>query len=251
MKQKIKVSAVSYLNTIPFIYGIQQDQYLMSQVSLRLEYPSKCADLLKAGTVDLSLIPVAEIPEIPKAEIISDFCIGAKGKVNTVMLYSHCPLNEINSIALDYQSRTSVMLIKILVKNYWKIDVSFKETEEGYIHRILNNDAGLVIGDRAFDLNGKYPYQLDLSEEWFKFTGLPFVFACWVANKSLPESFKQQFSRAVKLGVKEKKKAIEHFMQTENSAVDIKSYLNKDISYDLDTAKRKALKLFLELGTTL
>lgn len=114
MDQKIKISAVSYLNTIPFIYGIQADQNLLSQVSLRLEYPSKCADLLKAGLVDLSLIPVAVIPQIPHAEIISDFCIGANGKVNTVMLYSDYPLNEIKSIALDYQSRTSVMLTKIL-----------------------------------------------------------------------------------------------------------------------------------------
>ena len=251
MDQKIKISAVSYLNTIPFIYGIQADQNLLSQVSLRLEYPSKCADLLKAGLVDLSLIPVAVIPQIPHAEIISDFCIGANGKVNTVMLYSDCPLNEIKSIALDYQSRTSVMLTKILVVNYWKIKVSFKETNEGYINAIKGKDAGLVIGDRAFDLNGKFPYQYDLSEEWFKFTKLPFVFACWVANKPLSERFKHQFSSALKFGVEEKKKAIACFEQKVNSTVDVKSYLNKDISYVLDTEKRKALKLFLELGSAL
>jgi chorismate dehydratase len=246
MERKIRVSAVSYLNTIPFIYGIQQDKDLLSQVSLRLEYPSKCSDLLKSGKVDLGLVPVAEIPHINDAEIISDYCIGAEGKVNTVMLYSDCPLNEIRSIALDYQSRTSVMLTKVLVKNFWNIDVEYKETFEGYIQSIGGTNAGVVIGDRAFDLNGKFLYQYDLSEEWFKYTGLPFVFACWVANTSLPLVFKKQFSQAVALGVHQKKNAIDWFTSKEKSPVDLRSYLNKDISYRLDDRKRMALERFLD-----
>jgi chorismate dehydratase len=85
-----------------------------------------------------------------------------------------------------------------------------------------------------------------LSEEWFKFTGLPFVFACWVANTSLPLVFKQQFSQAVALGVHQKKKAIDWFTSKEKSPVDLRSYLNKDISYRLDDRKRMALKKFLD-----
>jgi len=245
MNSKIQIAAVSYLNTIPFLYGIQNDKDLMSQVNLRLEYPSKCADLLKSGEVDLGLIPVAEIPNIAAAEIIGEHCIGALGKVNTVMLYSERPLNEIKSIALDYQSRTSVMLTKVLVKNFWNINVSFENTSEGYIDSISGTRAGVVIGDRAFDINGNYPYQYDLSEEWFKFTGLPFVFACWVANKPLPELFIKQFSNAIKNGFSEKENAISEWNEKENSSIDLKSYLNNDISYEFDEAKKRALETFL------
>jgi len=249
MKHKVKLAAVSYLNTIPFLYGIEEDSSLRSQIDLRLEYPSKCADLLKSGEVDLALIPVAEIPNISNAEIIGNYCIGAKGKVNTVMLYSDCPLEGIKTIALDYQSRTSVMLTKILVKNFWKIEVVFDETTEGYIDSIAGTKAGLVIGDRAFDLNGRFPFQYDLSEEWFKFTGLPFVFACWVANKSLDSSFLDLFNKSVTMGISQKDIAIASWSKKENSSIDLKSYLNLDISYEFDAAKKRALQQFLELAS--
>ena len=247
MKHKIQLAAVSYLNTIPFLYGIDKDKFLKSQVDIRLEYTSKCADLLKSGEVDLALIPVAEIPNIPSAEIIGAYCIGSRGKVNTVMLYSDCPLEEIESIALDYQSRTSVILTKVLVKNFWKIDVSFEATSEGYIDSISGSRAGLVIGDRAFDLNGTFPYQYDLSEEWFKFTGLPFVFACWVTNKTLGNEFVLSFNKALQSGVSNKLSAIELWGEKENSSIDLKNYLNKDISYEFDESKKNALKRFLAM----
>ena len=247
MKHKIKVAAVSYLNTIPFLYGLEKDEKLLSQLDIRLEYPSKCADLLKSDVVDLALIPVAEIPQIPNATIISNYCIGAVGKVNTVMLYSHCPLDEIETIALDYQSRTSVMLTKVLVKNFWKIEVSFEQTTPGYIDAIKGAKAGLVIGDRAFDLNGTFPYEYDLAEEWFKFTGLPFVFACWVANKPLESSFVNQFSEALNAGLANKEKAITDWQKKENSSIDLKSYLNDAISYEFDATKKGALNKFLSL----
>jgi len=247
MEHKIKVAAVSYLNTIPFLYGLEKDEKLLSQLDIRLEYPSKCADLLKSDVVDLALIPVAEIPQIPNATIISNYCIGAVGKVNTVMLYSHCPLDEIETIALDYQSRTSVMLTKVLVKNFWKIEVSFEQTAPGYIGAIKGAKAGLVIGDRAFDLNGTFPYEYDLAEEWFKFTGLPFVFACWVANKPLESSFVNQFSEALNAGLENKEKAITDWQKKENSSIDLKSYLNDAISYEFDATKKGALNKFLSL----
>jgi chorismate dehydratase len=245
MKHKVKLAAVSYLNTIPFLYGIEEEINLRSQIALRLEYPSKCADLLKSGEVDLALIPVAEIPNIPSAEIIGNYCIGSKGKVNTVMLYSDCPLKEIDSIALDYQSRTSVMLTKVLVKKFWKIDVAFEKTTEGYVDTISGTRAGVVIGDRAFDLNGRFLYQYDLSEEWFKFTGLPFVFACWVANKPLNPDFLSKFNIAVENGVNNKSLAIESWDKNENSSIDLKSYINDAISYEFDQLKKIALENFL------
>ena len=251
MVEKIKLVAVSYLNTIPFLYGIEQDQSLKNQIALSIEYPSLCADLLIQDKADISLIPIAEIPNLAYSEIIGNHCIGANGKVNTVMLYSDCPLDEITSIALDYQSRTSVMLSRVLSKFFWKIDVDFENTQEGYIDSIKGTRAGVVIGDRAFDLNNTFTYQYDLSEEWSKFTNLPFVFACWVANKALPHEFKLCFSKAIEQGVNSKVQAIEWYQQKKGTSVDLDKYLNADISYELDDDKRKALDLFLDLASKL
>ena len=247
MKEKINVVAVSYLNTLPFIYGILDDKDLMSQINLRLEYPSKCSDLLKSGEVDLGLIPIIELIDMPYSEIIGEYCIGAEGKVKTVMLYSNCPLNEISSIALDYQSRTSVMLVQILAKNFWKINVEFFVADEDYIDDISNNNAGLVIGDRTFNLKDSFLYQYDLAEEWFKYTNLPFVFACWVANKPLSDVFKQQFSNALKYGLEYKSYVIDEYAKNQNTNIDLEQYLCEYISWDFDSQKEAALKKFFSL----
>ena len=245
MKEMINVVAVSYLNTLPFIYGILNNKDLMSQINLRLEYPSKCADLIKSGEVDLGLIPIIELIDMPYSEIIGEYCIGAEGKVKTVMLYSNCPLNEISSIALDYQSRTSAMLVKILAKNFWKIDVEFFDADEGYIDGISKNNAGLVIGDRTFNLKDSFLYQYDLAEEWFKYTNLPFVFACWVANKPLSVEFKQQFNNALKYGVDNKSLVVDQ--NTKNTNIDLYRYFSEYISWDFDSQKQAALKKFFSL----
>ena len=245
MKEMINVVAISYLNTLPFIYGIQNNKDLMSQINLRLEYPSKCADLIKSGEVDLGLIPIIELIDMPYSEIIGNYCIGAEGKVQTVMLYSNCSLNEISSIALDYQSRTSVILVKILAKNFWEIDVEFFDAKEDYIDGISNNNAGLVIGDRTFNLKDTFLYQYDLAEEWFKYTNLPFVFACWVANKPLSEEFKLQFNNALKYGLDNKSAVVEQ--NTKNTNIDLYRYLCEYISWDFDLQKQAALKKFFSL----
>ena len=249
MKEMINIVAISYLNTLPFIYGIQNNKDLMSQINLRLEYPSKCADLIKSGEVDLGLIPIIELIDMPYSEIIGNYCIGAEGKVQTVMLYSNCSLNEISSIALDYQSRTSVILVKILAKNFWEIDVEFFDANEDYIEGISNNNAGLVIGDRTFNLKDTFLYQYDLAEEWFKYTNLPFVFACWVANKPLSEEFKLQFNNALKYGLDNKSTVVEQ--NTKNTNIDLYRYLCEYISWDFDLQKQAALKKFFSLCSKL
>tara|TARA_B100001057_G_scaffold249853_1_gene250131 strand:- start:2134 stop:2889 length:756 start_codon:yes stop_codon:yes gene_type:complete len=251
MKEMINVVAVSYLNTLPFIYGILNDKDLMSQINLRLEYPSKCADLLKYGEVDLGLIPIIELIDMPYSEIIGEYCIGAEGKVKTVMLYSNCPLNEISSIALDYQSRTSVMLVKILAKYFWKIDVEFFDSDEDYIGGVSNNNAGLVIGDRTFNLKDSFLYQYDLAEEWFKYTNLPFVFACWVANKPLSNEFKQQFIEALKYGLDHKALVVDEYTKNQNTIIDLERYFSAYISWDFNSQKKAGLKKFLSLSRNL
>ncbi|MBA3972463.1 MAG: menaquinone biosynthesis protein, partial [Bacteroidetes bacterium] len=176
--QKIKISVVSYLNSKPFIYGLKHSS-LMDQIDLELDIPAVCAQKLKERKVDIGLVPIAILPELTEKYIISDYCIGAVGKVASVMLYSDVPLEEIKFVLLDYQSRTSVALVKVLAKKFWKIKPEWINAGVDYENKISGSMAAVIIGDRTFGLNDKYRYAYDLAEEWQKFTGLPFVFACW------------------------------------------------------------------------
>ena len=197
---KVKVSIVSYLNSKPFLFGID-NQVLKDQVLLSLDIPSVCSKKLVNDVVDLGLVPIAVLPELKEYYIVSDYCIGSFGKVGSVMLYSEVPLKKINTILLDYQSQTSVSLVKVLAKFFWKIDPVWASTEVDYESKIKSDTAAVIIGDRTFGLASQYPYSYDLSEEWEKYTQLPFVFACWVANKQLPEQFLEQFNNALKFGL--------------------------------------------------
>ena len=240
----LKISAVSYLNTIPFIHGLKQSE-LIKTIDLQLDYPSICADKLINGTVDLALVPVAVIPKLKEAYIISDYCIGANGAVDTVCLYSDVPIEEIESIALDYQSRTSVALLKILLNEYWQLNPELKKANVGFEENIKGNHAALVIGDRAFALNTKHAYIYDLSAIWKKMTGLPFVFAAWVANTKLPQDFIVSFNKALEKGLSNIDKALALEGDSYPNCKNPEDYLNNKISYNLDVEKQKGMELFL------
>jgi chorismate dehydratase len=238
-----KISAVSYLNTKPFIYGINHSP-VKEMCEVELDTPANCAQKLIDGKVDIGLIPVAVIPQLKESHIITNYCIGAKGAVSSVMLYSEVPLNEIENVLLDYQSRTSVALTRVLAKFFWKISPNWKPAKEGFENTIGDKTAGIVIGDRTFELKDKFAYSYDLAEEWTKFTGFPFVFACWVANKVPDKEFISALNNGLKIGV-EKINEIASKLQGQYGKLDVKDYLTKKLSFDLDEDKKKALKLFL------
>lgn len=243
--KKTKVSIVSYLNTTSFLYGIEKDQDLLEQIELYKDIPSECARKLLEGEVDLGLIPVAVIPQLKEAHIVSDYCIGAIGKVKSVLLLSEVPLHEIESIYLDYQSKTSVNLCKILCSELWKIQTNFLHAHEGYEQNIKGNTAGVIIGDRTFHLDKAYPYQYDLAEEWQKLTSLPFVFAAWVSNKKLDNTFIERFNLALKAGLEQQDQAIAAQKDSSISQEELQEYLSKYIQFDLDAAKQEGMNLFL------
>jgi len=244
----IKISAVSYLNTLPFHFGLENSNIIKEKIVLYKDIPSVCARKLIKDEVDIGLIPVAEIPKISSAKIISDYCIGAVGSVNTVLLLSDVPLNEIENIYLDYQSRTSVNLLKILVKDFWKIRPSYLETSEGYEEDISAGNAGLIIGDRAFKYMGKFKYVYDLAEEWKKYQRMPFVFAAWVSNKLLPEEFIEEFNTSLKFGLNNIEFISEQYLSANPGIkIDVFNYLKNDISYFLDAEKRRGLNTFLKM----
>ena len=135
MQKKIRIGAVSYLNTKPLIYGIEKGM-IKEDAELLIDYPSKIASMLLEDKIDVGLVPVAIIPEMKEHHIISDYCIGSVGAVASVCLFSEVSLDKIKTVLLDYQSRTSIALLKVLIKNFWKIDVSFVETSGDYQSKI-------------------------------------------------------------------------------------------------------------------
>ena len=243
MSSKIKISVVSYSNSFPFIFGLSNHP-VRNLIELELDTPADCAKKLLSGEVDLGLVPVAIIPELEEANTITDYCIGADGPVESVCLFSEVPLDEIDTILLDYQSRTSVQLVKYLAKNAWNIAPKWVPAGAEFISEIKGTTAGVVIGDRAFPLVEKFLVVKDLSAEWKSATGLPFVFACWVSNRKLDDDFIRQFQDALELGLSNKKKAINEM--AEETDEDLVRYVESVIRYDLDAEKKKALKLFLD-----
>jgi chorismate dehydratase len=242
---KINLSAVSYLNTKPFIFGIQHSP-VIDQINLSLDNPADCAKKLIQKTVDIGLIPVVAIAEIQSAEIISDFCIGTVGAVGSVLLVSEVPLSKIKSIFLDYQSRTSVELLQVLIDQFWKINVTLLPSSKGFESEISGLTAGLIIGDRALQVKNKYNYIYDLGLAWYEFTQLPFVFACWVRNKKINDLFIKQFNQALSSGVSEIDSLIAQNPELIATFPNVAEYLKSQIHYHFDPQMKKGLNLFLQ-----
>jgi chorismate dehydratase len=241
---KIKVAAVSYLNTKPLLYGIKRSEKLMNEIELIEDYPSSIAQMLINNEVDMGLVPVAIIPQLKEWYIVSDYCIGATEKVASVCLFGQEPMDKMEKILLDYQSKTSVELCKILMKDFWKKDIPFEDADKDYIKNIRGTTGGVIIGDRALEQRSTFPFIYDLAEAWIKFTGKPFVFAAWVANKPIPKKFVSLFNKANAEGVNNLNKVI---AETPYGTYELNKYYSKNISYNLDSKKRKGLEFFLNL----
>ena len=241
MESKIRVAAVDYLNTKPLIYGFEKGR-MNDRMELVVDYPAEIARMLLNDEVDLGLVPVATIPAMKEYHIISDYCIGCNGEVASVCLFSDVPMEQITSVVLDYQSRTSVALFKILLKEHWKISPELLAGSPGYEEKIQGSNAGLVIGDRALKQRKRSAYIYDLGIAWKEMTGLPFVFAAWVSNKALPQSFIAPFNTATGEGFDHLEEIV---AANPFEEYDLHTYYTKNIDYKMDDEKRKALDLFL------
>lgn len=241
--KKIRVGAVSYLNTKPLLFGITNHK-VINEIELVTGYPAKIAQMLAADEIDVGLLPVAAAAKLHNWHVVGDYCIGSDGPVASVAIFSEVPMEKIETVLLDYQSRTSVNLARILLADHWKQQVNLVETSgEDYREKIEGGTAGVVIGDRALQQLHQSTYSYDLGQAWKAYTGLPFVFASWIANKELPAAFEEQFNQANALGVQ----AIpEVAAKTQCAFYDLEKYFTENISYQLDAAKRKGMALFLE-----
>lgn len=243
MDRKIRVGAVSYLNTKPLIYGFEQGE-MQDTVELIFDYPSNIAKALLKNEIDIGLVPVAILPQLKEYHIISDYCIGGDGEVASVCLFSESPLEQIETVLLDYQSMTSVLLVQILMKQFWKIDPEIKNTTRDFSGEIKGTTAGVIIGNRALEQRNISTYIYDLGLAWKQYTGLPFVFAAWVSNKPLPAGFIDSFNHATGSGLKNIDTII---ASLHYDVYDLHEYYEKNLAYNLTDRLRKGMNEFLNM----
>jgi chorismate dehydratase len=241
--KKIKISAVSYTNTKPFIYGLQHHPTILKRIDLSLDTPTDCAQKLIDGTVDIGLIPVAAVLNIPNWELVTDYCIGANGAVNSVFIFSNCPINKITRLQLDPQSRSSNNLARVLLKNYWQLSPDLIIDAPAYGNITDEETAFVQIGDRTFGKKDKFAYVYDLAEVWQQFTGLEFMFAAWIANKPIPEDFIVDFNAALKIGLDNRTELFKELPAIPD--FDLEDYLMNKIDFAVTNDKKKAMQLFL------
>lgn len=231
------------MNARPMVYGMKKSPFI-HQIDLIEDTPARVAAMLRNNEIDVGLIPVAVIPLLPQYFIVGNYCIAAEGEVASVCLFSEVPMNEIETIYLDYQSRSSVALLKWLVKEYWGINPKIIQAEdESFRKEIKGTTAGLVIGDRALEQRKISTYIYDLASEWRAITGLPFVFAAWVSTKKLPDDFIKAFDHANSIGFDHLDEIID---QLDKDIFDLKKYFTLHIQYKLDERRLKGMNLFIE-----
>ncbi len=241
--RKIKVGIVNYLNAAPLIFGLE-NSVVRERIELVPDYPANLARDLREGRIDMGLVPVAVIPELEHWFLVGNHCIASDGPVASVCIFSETPIEKIERVYLDYQSRTSVELARILLRDYWKVDPELIPAAAGYRENIRGATAGLVIGDRSLEQRSQSPFIYDLGEAWKAHTGLPFVFAAWVSNHLLPDDFIRTFDEANAYGLSRLSEVVAlHPFES----FDLHEYYTKNVSYHFDERKKEGLQKFLEL----
>lgn len=232
---------VGYLNTRPLLWGLKRSG-LMQHIDLTENHPAAIGQALMAGEIDLGLVPIALLPQLPGATIVSDFCIAANGPVASVLILSQVPLDQAHELLLDDQSRSSVALAQVLLRQHWKIQPQILPAPLAFKAAIQGTTAAVVIGDRALAWKNDFPFVYDLGQAWKDFTGLPFVFAAWVAVKPLSEDFLDAFNRANGYGLGHINEVV---AAIPNPPYDLLTYFTQNIQYRWDEEKTKGMQQFL------
>ncbi|MEL7496773.1 MAG: menaquinone biosynthesis protein [Planctomycetota bacterium] len=245
------IGAVSYLNTKPLIAGLdaESDSY-----RLDLDLPSRLADRLSAGELSVGLIPVIEAIQDPIYVIVSDACIACRGPVWSVKLMSRVPLNQIQTLALDEGSRTSQALTKILLAKKYNATPECHLLSMQDDWRSVSSDAALIIGDRAMNASDdQFPFVVDLGDAWFKWTGLPFVFAVWAARFDADHgTLDNILTQSRDFGITQLDRLADENRQTYSlSQQDCRQYLNQYIHYHLGDKEKRAMKAYFEFAVEL
>lgn len=244
----IRLGAVGFLNARPLAYGLDRDQ----DVALRLDVPSECARLLHAGEIDLGLVPVIELlrGDVPY-DIVPGLAIGCMGAVESVALFTRVPIDRVRRVALDTSSRSSVGLVRVLCRHHFGIAPEFVDAEPTLAGMLEQADAALLIGDPALaapwqDLGAN---KIDLGEAWLASTGLPFVFAAWVARPGVVTAALVERLHAARRAGQDAIPAIAaaHAGGDRARTARLERYLRDNIRYDLDDEALRGLERYLSI----
>jgi chorismate dehydratase len=253
----VRLGAVAYLNARPLVFGLDRTPGF----SLRFDLPSRCADLLHGGAIDIGLIPSIEYLQAPGAPyaIVPDLAIASCGPVASVALYTKRPMHEVRSIALDTSSRTSVALVRVLCARVFNIQPSWHGQGPDLPAMLARADAALVIGDNALVLgpgeivlrqsDGEHSVlveKIDLGQVWTEATGLPFVYAMWAGREGcLTGDDVAMLQRARNEGVRRPQELSAEYFREEPQWRELGArYLRDNIKYTLGPDERAGLDLF-------
>ena len=254
----LRVSAISYLNTAPLMWNFEHGT---TSLALRKDFevdytiPSRCAQMLRDGSADIGIIPVAAYAAIPGLRVIPDIAIASRGAVRSILLISQKPLTEIRSVALDSSSRTSAALIQVLFRIQNR-EVTFAPAEPELHAMLEKHDAAVLIGDPALQVDRRRYQTWDLAEEWRNLTGKPFVFAFWAIREGVASE--EELSRVADVFRESRDEGLKHIAEIANewsprlsiSADGVRSYLAESIHYYLDAESISGMKLFFELAAS-
>lgn len=243
-KRPIRVGAVSYLNTKPLVYQLDDRA---SDLEVVFDLPSRLADDLATGALDVALIPSIEFFQNSNYTIVSDACIGCRGPVLSVKLLSRVPIDQIRTLALDEGSRTSIALVRILLEQRYTIHPNLESLPIGASAAQSTADAVLLIGDRAIHPpQGEFMAQWDLGDQWCRWSELPFVFAMWTARADTDlHGIETALREARDAGVAN----LDSIARCEADAVGLSyeqclAYLRDNLHFHLGVREQRGLQLF-------
>ncbi len=265
MSRKLRVSAISFLNTAPLMFDFdhgatpeqRRDDQMPSalRADFEVEYtlPSNCAEALRHGRADIGIIPSITYAAIPGLAILPDAVIAAKGAVRSILLVSRKRIEQVRTIAADTSSRTSVALARILCQKLWGGARQFRDFPPDIDSMLQACDAALLIGDPALRIDRSHDFVYDLAEEWKRFTGKPFVFAFWAVRLQALSEVRRDLDVAAVF-----RASRDHGLQPASLGEiarrwsgrvrlpesEIISYLTKNIHFTLDEENLRGLELF-------
>ena len=251
-KGRVRVGAVSYLNTKPLIHMLLNDAQssIKDEIELTLDFPSRLADDLKTGDLDVALIPIIEYFRNPGYRIVPHVSISSRGPVGSIQFFTRVPIPSIRSVALDTSSRSSCALTRIWLAEKYHLHPEFTSCLPSTDLQLVDADGVLLIGDAAMEWLNSTDYGLDLGEEWQNLVGLPFVYACWVAREGVDlRNVPQTLQQAKQLGINQ----IPEIARIEAPKLGFsedfcRDYLTNHIFYDLGDLEIAGMMKFYELA---
>jgi chorismate dehydratase len=244
-RQKIRIGCVSYLNAKPLIYGLDE----ADDIRLTLDVPARLIDGLRSERFDVALLPIIDYFRLDNLRILNSGGIGCDGPTLTVRIFSKIPLERITTLACDTHSHSSVALARVILRDAYHIVPRFVDYD--HQHPAPSAQAILLIGDKVVCAEpAGYPYQLDLGEAWKKLTGLPFVFAAWVARDGVDlHDLPRRLIEAKQLGMQHLNEIVQQEAIPRGWPPALAHrYMSEYLKYDIGPRQLQAIKLFYELS---